>query len=59
MLISVVKALRKKYHSAPVFRSDNFRFELAYGYGVLERFNLKGTTHFFQSRLQFTLRQRH
>jgi len=35
--------------------SKNIRFELMYGYGVLERFKLKGTTQFFQSRLQFTL----
>jgi phosphate-selective porin OprO/OprP len=31
------------------------RFELAYGYGVLDRFNLKGTTQFFQSRIQISL----
>ncbi|HSF45918.1 MAG TPA: porin [Chitinophagaceae bacterium] len=28
------------------------RLELGYGYGKLDRFNLKGGTHFFQSRLQ-------
>jgi phosphate-selective porin OprO/OprP len=32
--------------------SDNIRFELAYGYGTLERFALKGATHFFQTRIQ-------
>lgn len=37
------------------YLSKDIRFELAYGYGVLDRFNLKGATHFFQSRLQFTL----
>ena len=28
------------------------RFEVAYGYGTLDRFGLKGSTHFFQSRIQ-------
>ncbi|MCU0398718.1 MAG: porin [Cyclobacteriaceae bacterium] len=37
------------------YLSKDVRFELAYGYGVLDRFNLNGTTHFFQSRIQFTL----
>jgi phosphate-selective porin OprO and OprP len=32
--------------------SDNVRFETAYGYGTLDRFDITGTTHFFQSRLQ-------
>jgi L-asparaginase len=27
--------------------------EFVYGYGVLDRFNLTGATHFFQTRLQF------
>jgi len=31
------------------------RLEFMYGYGVLDRFNIKGTTQFFQSRLQLTL----
>jgi phosphate-selective porin OprO/OprP len=35
--------------------SDNVRLELAYGYGVLDRFGLQGATHFFQTRLQLTL----
>jgi phosphate-selective porin OprO and OprP len=30
---------------------DYLRIELAYGYGVLDRFGLEGTTHFFQGRL--------
>jgi phosphate-selective porin OprO and OprP len=34
--------------------SDNFRLELAYGYGRLDRFDLNGGTQFFQSRVQFT-----
>jgi phosphate-selective porin OprO/OprP len=34
------------------YLSENARFELAYGYGVLERFGMKGATHFFQSRIQ-------
>lgn len=35
------------------YMSENIRFELAYGYGVLDRFNLKGATQFFQSRIHF------
>lgn len=37
------------------YLSKEVRFEFAYGYGVLDRFQLKGATHFFQSRLQLTL----
>jgi phosphate-selective porin OprO and OprP len=37
------------------YLTKDVRFEVAYGYGVLERFSLKGTTHFFQTRLQLTL----
>jgi len=33
--------------------SDNVRLEIAYGYGRLDRFDLKGNTQFFQSRIQF------
>ena len=33
--------------------SDNVRLEMGYGYGHLDRFNLKGNTQFFQSRVQF------
>lgn len=35
--------------------SDNVRFEFAYGFGILGRFGEYGHTHFFQTRLQFTL----
>lgn len=35
--------------------SDNMRFELVYGYGVLDRFGVKGGTQFIQTRLQLTL----
>jgi len=35
--------------------SDNVRLEFVYGYGVLDRFNLKGATQFFQTRLQLQL----
>ena len=35
--------------------SDNVRLELAYGYGKLDRFDLSGTTRFFNMRMQFTL----
>jgi len=34
------------------YLTDNARLEIAYGYGVLDRFALKGATQFFQSRLQ-------
>jgi phosphate-selective porin OprO/OprP len=34
------------------YLSENARFELAYGYGVLDRFGMNGATHFFQSRIQ-------
>jgi phosphate-selective porin OprO/OprP len=36
------------------YLSSNVRFELAYGYGVLNRFNEEGATHFFQSRIQLS-----
>jgi phosphate-selective porin OprO/OprP len=35
------------------YLSDNLRLEANYGYGRLDRFNLKGNTHFFQTRMQF------
>jgi phosphate-selective porin OprO and OprP len=35
------------------YLSDHLRLELAYGIGQLDRFELLGTTQFFQSRLQF------
>ena len=35
--------------------TDNVRIEMAYGYGVLDRFEMKGATQFFQSRLQMKL----
>lgn len=37
------------------YLSKDVRFALAYGYGVLDRFTLKGATQFFQARLQLTL----
>lgn len=37
------------------YLSRDVRLELAYGYGVLDRFQLKGATQFFQARIQFTL----
>jgi phosphate-selective porin OprO and OprP len=37
------------------YLSDHVRLEIAYGYGVLDRFNLHGGTHFFQTRLQVQL----
>ena len=35
--------------------SDNLRFDLGYGVGVLEKADLKGTTQFFQLRIQTLL----
>jgi len=35
------------------YLNDNLRLEFAYGYGVMERFGLSGTTQFYQTRLQF------
>lgn len=35
--------------------SDNVRFELAYGYGALDRFGIEGATQFFQTRIQLQL----
>ena len=35
--------------------SDNVRLELTYGYGKLDRFDLNGATHFFQSRIQLQI----
>jgi phosphate-selective porin OprO/OprP len=37
------------------YLSKDVRLEFAYGYGVLDRFNLKGATQFFQTRIQLTL----
>jgi phosphate-selective porin OprO/OprP len=37
------------------YMSDNVRFEFNYGYGHLDRFDLRGNTHFFQSRIQLQL----
>lgn len=35
--------------------TDHVRLEFAYGYGILDRFNLRGGTQFLQSRLQLQL----
>jgi len=37
------------------YLSNNFRFEIAYGYGVLDQYGIKGSTQFFQSRIQLLL----
>ena len=34
------------------YLSDQLRLEIAYGYGRLDRFNLLGASHFFQTRVQ-------
>lgn len=35
--------------------SPNVRLEIVYGYGVLDRFDTRGGTHFFQTRIQMQL----
>ena len=35
--------------------SDNVRLEFVYGYSALDRFDVTGKTHYFQSRFQFQL----
>jgi phosphate-selective porin OprO/OprP len=37
------------------YLSDQLRLEIAYGHGVLDRFNIVGSTRFFQTRLQVQL----
>jgi phosphate-selective porin OprO/OprP len=37
------------------YLSDNARFEFAYGYGSLDRFDTTGKTHFLQFRLQLQI----
>lgn len=37
------------------YLNKDIRLELAYGYGVLDRYDLSGVTQFFQTRIQFTL----
>ena len=37
------------------YLSDHLRLEMTYGYGTLDRFELRGNTHFFQTRLQLQL----
>ena len=37
------------------YMSKVIRMEFIYGYGQLNRFDLKGNTQFFQSRIQFTI----
>ena len=35
--------------------ADQVRLEVAYGYGSLDRFDIVGRTHFFQTRVQLQL----
>ena len=37
------------------YMTKYLRLELAYGYGVLDRFGLKGATQFFQARIQLAI----
>jgi phosphate-selective porin OprO/OprP len=36
------------------YLARTMRFELVYGYGILERFKLKGNVQFFETRIQFS-----
>lgn len=38
------------------YLAEFLRFEMAYGYGKLDRFNLKGSTQIFQTRIQLLIR---
>jgi phosphate-selective porin OprO/OprP len=38
------------------YPTEYLRFEVSYGYGMLDRFNMKGATQFLQGRIAFTLR---
>lgn len=37
------------------YLSNYVRLEFVYGYGILDRFNLRGATQFFQTRFQFQI----
>jgi phosphate-selective porin OprO/OprP len=37
------------------YLASNIRFELAYGYGILDQYGVRGATQFFQSRIQLLL----
>ena len=37
------------------FQNSHWRYEFNYGYGKLDRFDKKGSLHFFQARLQYEL----
>jgi phosphate-selective porin OprO/OprP len=37
------------------YPDENIRLEFVYGYGVLDRFDLRGATQFFQTRIHFQL----
>ena len=37
------------------YMSKNFRMEFIYGYGILDRFGLKGHVQFFETRIQLTV----
>ena len=37
------------------YLTQYMRMEFIYGYGILERYNLKGTIQFFETRIQFTV----
>jgi phosphate-selective porin OprO and OprP len=37
------------------YLTKHLRWEFIYGYGVLDRYDLKGAVQFFESRIQVTL----
>jgi phosphate-selective porin OprO/OprP len=38
------------------YATENLRLEVAYGYGVVDRMSLEGSTHFLQTRFQFQVK---
>ena len=38
------------------YLTANLRLEASYAYGVLDRFDLVGNTHFLQTRIQFQVK---
>jgi len=51
--LDVCKLLGRFTSQVNWYLSQNLRLEFNYGYGRLNRFDLKGNTQFLQSRFQF------
>ena len=48
-------SLRKVTGAVNWYPSNDFAIKISYGYGVLDRFGIKGVTQFFQARFQINL----